>query len=63
MYLPFMMGHLFGVPFHQELQKKIIRTALSRITDATESGDIHFFPMTWAEARKDGKAIAAERHN
>ncbi len=61
MFLPFMMGHLFGVPFHQELQKKIIRTALARIKDATESGDIHFFPMTWAEARKEGKAIAAER--
>ncbi|HRH41095.1 MAG TPA: hypothetical protein PKY82_05575 [Pyrinomonadaceae bacterium] len=57
MFLPFMMGHHFGVPFHTELQKKIIRTALSRITDAESSGDIHFFPMTWAEARKEGKQI------
>ncbi len=63
MFLPFMMGHLFGVPFHQELQKKIIRTALSRITDASESGDIHLYPITWAEARREGKAIAAERKN
>ncbi len=61
MFLPFMMGHHFGVPFHQELQKKIIRMALSRITDATQSGDIHFFQMTWAEARKEGREIAAER--
>ncbi|MGI8438057.1 MAG: hypothetical protein ACR2NX_14360 [Chthoniobacterales bacterium] len=57
MFLPFMMGHLFGVPFHQELQKKIIRAALSRITDAERSGDIHFFPMTWAEARLEGREI------
>ncbi len=57
MFLPFMMGHLFGVPFHQELQKKIIRTALSRINDAQKSGDIHFFPMTWAEARLEGREI------
>ncbi len=57
MFLPFMMGHHFGVPFHQELQKKIIRTALSRITDAKKSGDIHFFPMTWAEARLEGREI------
>ncbi|CAN5231199.1 hypothetical protein BH10ACI1_BH10ACI1_04680 [soil metagenome] len=57
MFLPFMMGHLFGVPFHSRLQKTIIRTALSRITDAKTSGDIHFFPMTWAEARKEGKEI------
>ncbi len=54
-FLPFMMGHHFGVPFHAELQKRIIKEALSRITDAEESGDVHFFPMTWAEARKQGK--------
>ncbi|CAN5323758.1 hypothetical protein BH20ACI1_BH20ACI1_22210 [soil metagenome] len=57
MFLPFMMGHLFGVPFHKELQKKIIRTTLSRITDAEKSGDVYFFPMTWASARKEGKEI------
>ncbi|MBA2737889.1 MAG: hypothetical protein H0U50_14015 [Pyrinomonadaceae bacterium] len=57
MFLPFMMGHLFGVPFHTELQKKIIRTALSRITEAEKSGDINFFPMTWAKARQEGKEI------
>ena len=57
MFLPFMMGHLFGVPFHNELQKTIIRTALSKIKDSEKSGDIHFFPMTWAQARKEGKEI------
>jgi hypothetical protein len=57
MFLPFMMGHHFGVPFHVELQKKIIRTALSRIYLAETSGDIHFFPMTWAAARTEGKEI------
>ncbi|MBA3833273.1 MAG: hypothetical protein H0X34_15540 [Chthoniobacterales bacterium] len=57
MFLPFMMGHHFGVPFHEELQKRIIRTALSRITEAEKSGDIYLFPMTWAEARLEGKEI------
>jgi hypothetical protein len=52
-----MMGHLFGVPFHTELQKKIIRASLSRITDAETSGDVHFFQMTWAKARQEGKEI------
>jgi hypothetical protein len=55
MFLPFMMGHHFGVPFHKELQKDIICTALSRIADAEESGDIYFYPKTWAEARREGK--------
>ena len=57
MFLPFMMGHHFGVPFHDELQKTIIRTALERIKGAKTSGDIYFFPMTWAKARKEGKEI------
>lgn len=52
-----MMGHLFGVPFHSALQKEIIMSALSRIEAAQISGDVHFFPKTWAEARKEGKQI------
>ena len=57
MFLPFMMGHHFGLPFHVELQKRIIREALGRIEQATISGDIHFFPKTWAQARTEGKEI------
>ena len=60
MFLPFMMGHHFGVPFHVELQKRIIREALGRIEVAETSGDIHHFPMTWATARKEGKEIEHE---
>ena len=63
MFLPFMMGHLFGVPFHVELQKQIIREALGRIHAATSSGDINYFPMTWATARKEGKEIEQELEN
>ena len=56
-FLPFMMGHHFGVPFHKDLQREIILTALSRIEQAKQSGDIFHFPKTWAEARKEGKEI------
>lgn len=56
-FVPFMMGHHFGVPFHRELQREIIQTALSRIELAKTSGDVYFFPKTWAEARKEGKEI------
>jgi hypothetical protein len=58
-FLPFMMGHLFGVPFHRALQRRIIMTALHRITEAQTSGEIFRFPMTWAEARKEGQKIEA----
>ena len=60
-FVPFMMGHLFGVPFHVKLQNEIITSALSRITDVTHSGDIFFFPETWAKARLEGKEIERER--
>ncbi len=59
-FLPFMMGHLFGVPFHKSLQREIVLTALDRITEAAQSGDIFFFPKTWAQARKEGKKIEQE---
>ncbi|MGI8787112.1 MAG: hypothetical protein ACR2HG_05040 [Pyrinomonadaceae bacterium] len=60
MFLPFMMGHLFGVPFHRDLQREIITTALERIEKAKRSGDIYFFPKTWARARNEGKEIERE---
>ncbi|MEO7672956.1 MAG: hypothetical protein ABIU09_02635 [Pyrinomonadaceae bacterium] len=59
-FLPFMMGHLFGVPFHKTLQREIILTALSRLEKSSESGDVYFFPMTWAQARKEGKGIESK---
>lgn len=59
-FLPFMMGHHFGVPFHKKLQREIILTALSRIESAKQTGDIFLFPKTWAEARKEGKEL--EKH-
>ena len=57
MFLPFMMGHHFGVPFHVELQKRIIREALGFIEQASFSGEVQYFPMTWAEARNEAKEI------
>lgn len=56
-FVPFMMGHLFGTPFHRELQRRIVLVALDRLTKAERSGDIHSLPVTWAEARREGAAI------
>ena len=57
LFLPFMMGHHFGVPFHTDLQTDILKRLLLLIESAKESGQIESFPMTWAEARKQGKQI------
>ncbi|WP_019416145.1 hypothetical protein [Paenisporosarcina sp. TG20] len=57
MFLPFMMGHHFGVPYHKELQREIILEALDHLVEAKESGEVKFPPFTWAKARKEGIAI------
>ena len=57
-FVPFRMGHHFGVPFHRDLQRRIILAALDRLVVAEASGDIHDLPLTWARARQEGKAIA-----
>lgn len=58
-FVPFRMGHHFGVPFHRDLQRRIITAALGLLTTATESGTIVDLPLTWAAVRREG--IALER--
>ena len=60
LFLPFRMGHLFGVPFHSDLQSSILLELLEHLKHAT-SGEIRNFEMTWAEARKQGKEIERNR--
>ena len=57
LFVPFMMGHHFGVPFHRELQRRIIVEALGRLSEAGQSGEISSLPITWAQARREGIAI------
>jgi len=56
-FVPFMMGHHFGVPFHCDLQRRIIVAALDRILQAEVSGEVYALPVTWAQARREGIAI------
>ncbi len=56
-FVPFMMGHHFGVPFHRQLQRQIILEALGRLNEAEQSGEITSLPITWAQARRQGIEI------
>ncbi len=56
-FLPFMMGHHFGVPFHRDLQRRVIRECLDLLVTAERSGVIRDLPLTWADARKEGAEI------
>lgn len=56
-FVPFMMGHHFGVPFHVELQRRIIMEALMHLVEAKRSGEVRKVPVTWAQARREGIKI------
>lgn len=60
-FAPFMMGHHFGVPFHKELQRRMICEALGHLEKAKESGAVHKVPIKWTTARKEGIAIEKSR--
>ncbi len=60
-FLPFMMGHHFGVPYHTELQRRIVLAALGFLMEAKQSGDVLHLPLTWAQARKEGTLIERAR--
>jgi len=63
MFLPFMMGHHFGVPYHYQLQKAIVLRLLNLVTEIESSETIPVFEKTWAEARKEGKVIEASKQH
>ena len=56
-FVPFMMGHHFGVPFHRELQRRIIDEALTHLVEARHSGEVRQVPLTWAQVRREGTEI------
>lgn len=56
-FAPFMMGHHFGVPHHRELQRRMILEALTHLEQAERSGEVRVVPITWAQARREGKAL------
>ncbi len=60
-FLPFMMGHHFGVPFHRELQRRIVLECFDHLVHARQSGEIRTLPVTWADARREGLEIERAR--
>ena len=60
-FVPFRMGHHFGVPFHTAVQRRVIQAALELVTTATHSGTIVDLPLRWADVRREGMAIERAR--
>jgi hypothetical protein len=59
-FLPWPMGHHFGVPFHRELQRRVLLEALELLESATKPGTIVTLPMKWAEVRREAKTLTAQ---
>ncbi len=60
-FVPFRMGHHFGVPFHVRGQRQVILAALDLVGAATSSGQIVDLPMRWGDLRREGAELSAAR--
>jgi len=58
LFVPWPMGHHFGVPFHSELQRRVLLAALGLRDDATP-GLIVDLAIKWADVRREAKSLTA----
>ena len=56
-FLPWPMGHHFGVPFHRDIQRRVLFEALKLLETTTESGTIRDILIRWAEVRREAKTL------
>jgi hypothetical protein len=56
-FLPWPMGHHFGVPFHRDLQKRVLTEAFQLLETAGVSGTIRDLPIKWADVRREAKTL------
>jgi hypothetical protein len=54
------MGHHFGVPFHRDLQKRVVLEALQLLATAEVSGTIRDVPIKWADVRREAKVLTKQ---
>lgn len=62
-FLPWPMGHHFGVPFHKDLQRRILLEMLDTLRTATEPGLIRDVPIKWADVRREARALTPQGWN
>ena len=54
------MGHHFGVPFHRDLQKRVLFEALDLLETAQVSETIRDIPIKWADVRREAKTLTEQ---
>jgi hypothetical protein len=59
-FLPWPMGHHFGVPFDRDLQRRVLLEALNLLETAQISGTIRDVPVRWADVRRQAKMLTEQ---
>ena len=59
-FVPWPMGHHFGVPFHRELQRRVLMEAFRTLKTAPESGTIQDLIIKWADVRREAKTLSEQ---
>lgn len=63
-FVPWPMGHHFGVPFHTEIQRRVIFTALALLQRAAGSGTpesiIEKLAIPWVQVRREAKQLSEQ---
>jgi hypothetical protein len=59
-FVPWPMGHYFGVPFHRELQRRVLLAAFRTLETASEPGTIRDLIIKWADVRREAKTLSAQ---
>jgi hypothetical protein len=54
------MGHHFGAPFHTEIQRRVILTALEAVETIEQSGTVVELPIPWAQVRRDSRSLTEQ---
>ena len=59
-FVPWPMGHHFGVPFHRELQRRVLLEMLDVLSTASEAGTIRDLNIRWGDVRREAKTLTAQ---
>jgi hypothetical protein len=59
-FLPWPMGHHFGIPFDRDLQRRVLFEAFSLLETAQVSGTIPDVPLRWADVRREAKTLSEQ---
>jgi hypothetical protein len=57
------MGHHFGVPFHSELQRRVVLAALQLLQSTAPPGTIVDLPIKWGDVRREAKTLTPQGRN